>query len=59
MQEQKDFGTHIKAAITDCQREYTKNMIEDAIILGIEVVKARVSQTFLTYYDIYSAVVAE
>lgn len=34
-------------------------MIDDATVLGIEVVKARVSQTFLTYYDVYSAVVAE
>ena len=53
---QKSIVNEVRESILNCQKSHTAQLVEDAIEFGIEVVKHRVPQTFLNFFDVYSII---
>lgn len=41
-------------SILSCRKEYTRRLVNDAVELSIAALRDRVSQTYLSFFDIYS-----
>ena len=52
--QQKQRVTKVADSILSCRREYTRRLVNDAVDLSIAALRDRVSQTYLSYFDIYS-----
>ena len=52
--QRKQQVAQVADSILGCRKEYTRRLINDAVDLGIAALRARVSQTYLGFFDIYS-----